>query len=528
MLWYTGRVALAGTLLPYSSFAAEEESTQSFGALAGEPVASKYGEKVLADGGNAIDAAVTAALAACITSPSKCGVGGYGGHAIIAFGGGKKITAIDFNAMAPAAAREDMFPLDAKGKVKNNLNVHGWLAAAVPGTMAGLELALNRYGTRSFRQVLAPAIYLCKEGVHAPVFKGRDDASVNDASPDSIGAAKGAKQRNLPLAKLLETMAERNSCDSFYRGDIAQKIAAAFKANGGLVTFEDMAAYQARELEPLKMKWNGFEVFVSPPTSPGASILEAMSILKALQWEKLSPEERFHAKLEALRLSWADRSKYFGDPEQVNVPIEKLLSSNYAKSMAEQVRTSLKEQRPIAVETVEGSDAGTINISAVDRHGNMMAITLTHGSTFGARVAVKDYGMVLGHGMWRFDPVPGRANSPGPRKRAITNMTPSIVTRGGRAVLAVGGAGGTRIPNSVYEVLVNYVGLKASMKASLQSPRLQTTGTLKVELEKHHTIDDEASLKKMGYQVSRGTTAYVSAASYDSKTGKCAALERGP
>jgi gamma-glutamyltranspeptidase/glutathione hydrolase len=148
----------------------------------------------------------------------------------------------------------------------------------------------------------------------------------------------------------------------------------------------------------------------------------------------------------------------------------------------------------------------------------MIAITLTHGGSYGARVSVADLGIVLGHGMSRFDPRPGLPNSPGPRKRPIDNMCPSIVTRGGIPVLAVGGAGGTRIPNSIYEVLLNYVGLGAPMEVAMTAPRLDTNGTLRLGLEKKHPAEDEAFFKTLGYTTSRVASAYISAVSVDPKT----------
>ncbi len=530
MLSTTGKVIVASALAPNICFGKSENSSNAFGAIVGDAVAAKVGENILRNGGNAIDAAVATAFAAGITSPSKCGIGGYGGHAIIALAGGKKVTAIDFNSAAPAAAREDMFPLDANGKVKNNLNAIGWLAAAVPGTAAGLQLALERYGTRSLREILAPTIQLCEEGIHATQTSGPDDASRNDPRPDSVQVSKlprRDKQQNLALLKLFKTLAERNSVESFYRGDIAQIIAAAFQKNGGLVTVEDMAAYHAREVEPLKLDWNGLIIHTTPLTSPGLMMLEAISILKSLNWSKLSALPRLHAKLEALRIAWKDRNEFFGDSEKVRVPIEKLLSQNHAEEMAEKIRRALKDQKPVSQKTDSSNDEGTINITAVDRHGNMIALTLTHGSSFGSRVSVDELGMVLGHGMWRFDPRPGHPNSPGPGKRAVNNMCPTILTRGGKAIFAVGGAGGTRIPNSIYEVLINYVGLGASMEKSMKSPRMETNGTLNLGLEKGHSAEEEKFLKNIGYKISPTYSAYVSAVSFDAKTGKSQGISTG-
>ena len=529
MLSLSGKIAIASTLAPHFCFAKIENSSNIFGSVVGDSVAAKIGETVLKEGGNAIDAAVATALAAAIVSPSKCGIGGYGGHATIGRADGK-ITSIDFNSAAPAAAREDMFPLDEKGNVKGNLNSHGWLAAAVPGTMAGLQLALERYGTRSLRDVLAPSIQLCEEGVYLAPIKGIDDASRNDPRPDSTqtdSSAGRAKQRNLALAKLLKTLAKRNSVESFYHGDIARKIAEAFQKNGGLVTFEDMSAYRAREVEPVKLDWNGMTIHTAPLTSPGLMLLEAMSILKTLDWEKLSAQERLHAKIEALRIAWADRNEFFGDPEKVKVPVEKLVSSNHIGQMAEKVRAALKAQKPVSLKNDSSKDAGTINITAADRQGNMIALTLTHGGSFGARVSVEELGMVLGHGMWRFNPRPGHPNSPGPGKRAVNNMCPTIVTREGKPIFALGAAGGTRIPNTIYEVLINYVGLNQSMDEAMNAPRVDTTGELKLGLEKTHSPDEEKFLQKIGYNTSYVNSAYVSAVSFDAKTKECRGISNG-
>jgi gamma-glutamyltranspeptidase/glutathione hydrolase len=529
MLALGGKAVALGAAATRFSFGATVTSSTQSGAVVGDTIGAKVGEQILKDGGNAIDAAVASAFASGIASPSKCGVGGYGGHAMIALAGGKKVTSIDFNSIAPAAARPDMFPLDANGKVKGAVNITGWLAAGVPGTVAGLELALQRYGTRSLRDVLAPAIRLCEEGVHVVAVKGIDDASHNDPRPDleQGHALPPEKKRNLALASLLKTLATRNSADSFYRGDIAAKIAAAFKRNGGLVTVDDLASYHARELEPLKVEWNGATMYTVPLPATGLLILEACAILKSLNWPKLTPPERLHAKLEALRIAWADRLANFGDPEQVKVPVEKLLSSPYAASSAQRIATALKARKPVPL-TVDPSRAGgTTNISAVDRQGNMMAITLTHGGGYGARVSVEELGMVLGHGMSRFDPRPGLPNSPGPRKRPITNMAPTIVTRGGIPVFALGGAGGTRIPNALYEVLLNYVGLGASMETAMLSPRLDSNGTLNVGLEKKHPPEDAAFFQNLGYTTSQVTSAYVSAVSRDAASGELRGMSAG-
>ena len=528
LLAVTTKAALAVALAP-RCFAATETSAHAAGAVVGDNVAARIGEQVLRDGGNAIDAAIAAAFAAGIASPSKCGVGGYGGHAMIATAGGRKITAIDFNSVAPAAARADMFPLEANGRVKGSINSTGWLAAGVPGTVAGLELALRRHGTRSLRDTLAPAIRLCEEGVYVSPVKGVDDASRNDPRPDNeqSNPLPPEKQRNLALARLLKTLAQRNSADSFYRGDIAATIAAAFQKNGGLVTAEDLAEYQAREVTPLTLEWNGRTIHTVPLTSTGPLVLEALSILKAIHWPRLSEHERLHAKLEALRLAWADRLHTFGDPRHVKVPLEKLLSVAHAQQLGAKVMAAVQSGKPVPLQVDPSRAGGTTNISAADRQGNVIAITLTHGGSYGARVSVPELGLILGHGMSRFDPRPGLPNSPGPRKQPITNMCPTIVAHGDGTLFAAGGAGGTRIPNSLYEVLANYVGLEAPMDAAMTSPRLDANGTLAIGLEKKHSPDDEEFLRRIGYTTARVSSAYISAALFQGRTRECRGLSSG-
>lgn len=511
---------------------------QGPGIVIGEPTAARAGNDMLKEGGNVVDGIVAAALAAAVTAIGSCGIGGYGGHMILALTQGRKIRSIDFNTAAPAAARDDMFPLDEHGVVRDDVNSYGWLAAGVPGTLAGLGLALERYGTRSFRQVVGPAIELAREGF--PLSEGmaryiRNAATLLRSDPgterllfaDGDAPQPGAKFRNPDLARLLETLAARNSVDSFYRGDIGRRIAEAFRSHGGLVTAEDMADYRARVVKPLELKWRGLTVCTAPLTAGGLTVLETLSILKALNWEtRPGSPERTQLKIEALRLAWKDRLQLLGDPEKTEVPVKKLLSRDYAGEMAAKIERAVKKRKPLSLEFDSRPQDGTVHLSAVDGHGNMAAITLTHGNTLGARVTVDGLGLVLGHGMSRFDPRPGHPNSPGPGKRPLNNMCPTIVLRDGHGVLALGGTGGRKIPNSVFEVLARYGGRNASMKEAMAAPRLQTEGDLKLVLEAGWPAEEAKFLETLGYAVQSGPSAVVSAVSFDPETGECSAATR--
>jgi len=315
MLRRTTCAALAGAFgAPFVLGASRKSSARSQpGVVVGEEIGAAVGQAMLTNGGNAIDALVAGALASCVANPSRCGIGGYGGHAIIALAGGKKVTAIDFNSMAPAGARPDMYPLDETGEVKGRINFYGWLAAGVPGTLAGLYLALERYGTRPFREVVKPAIELARKGfVISPKFARTIQGAAARFRNDP-GSAKlylkngepcpaGELLRNPDLADLLSTLAKRNSMDAFYRGDVARSIAESFEKNGGLVTAKDLAAYHAREVTPLLLKSNEFDIYTAPLTAGGLTVLEGLSILRALPSEAMAGSAGVHARLEAMRL----------------------------------------------------------------------------------------------------------------------------------------------------------------------------------------------------------------------------------
>jgi len=545
MLALTGQALAAGALGSRFCLAAEEESPTEdqaegrFGAVAGHAMAAKIGREVLTNGGNAVDAAVAAALTACVVTPTRCGIGGYGGHLTLALAGGRKVTSIDFNTMAPAAARQDMYPLDEQGEVKERVNFHGWLAAGVPGILAGLQLALHRYGTRSFRELAQPAIELARNGFTVTEGFARSIRGALARFRNDPGSAKlylidgeppkaGDLHRNPELADLLATLAKRNSVDSFYRGDIAQRVAEAFQKNGGLVTAKDMAAYKAREMKPLQMKWKNCAVHTAPLTAGGLTVLEALSILKALGWDGLHPSPAAaHAWLEALRVAWHDRLRWLGDPEKVKVPVSRLLSSQYARETATKIKAAVNAARPL---DIEGHDVleeeGTVNISSVDRRGNMVAMTLTHGGTFGAQITVDGLGLTLGHGMSRFRPQPGHPNAPGPGKRPLNNMCPSVVLRDGKPVLALGGAGGLRIPNGIYAVLTHCLERGEPMTEAVAAPRLHCTGTLEVTVERSWPKAEADYLAQIGFAVRNGTVAHISAVSFNPQTGECRGVMR--
>jgi len=476
---------------------------------------------VFAEGGNVFDAVVAGGLAAAIASPYQFGIGGYGGCATLATAGGKRITSVDFNTVAPAAFKPDIF--QAKGNQQPTRNDFGWLATGVPGILAGLQWLLDHCGTRKLDELVQPAIRLARDGVPvddkladalrlAAKELGRDSASKKLYFAGDRPLKTGEHLRNPQLADLLATLAKRNLVESFYQGDIAQTIADAFKKNGGLVTAQDLRNYRAREVAPLSLRWNDLTLHTAPLTAGGLTVLQALRTLQALRWQQ-QPEgwRRTHLCLEALRLAWRDRLTLLGDPEGAEDPSERLLSADYARESASGIEAAVKAGKILTHRITPRHQGGTIHLSGADAQGNFVAVTLTHGEAFGARVTVEGLGLTLGHGMSRFETDPSHPNAPGPGKRPLHNMCPTVLTRAGRPLLAIGGRGGRKIPNALFEALLQFVVLGRSVDEALAAPRPQADGSSTVALEKQWPAKELPELRKVGYRVETQTSAVLSA-----------------
>lgn len=527
--------AFAGTVFAPNILVGALRPESSTGYVVGEPLAEPIGMKILAEGGNAFDALVATALAGAIMQPHQTGIGGYAAHAMIAHDGGKKITSLDANTTAPAAFRDDIFTPGADGKVPDRKNEYGWLATGVPGLIAGLHLVVSKFGTRPFSAALQPTIKLLRDGFpfaanSASAIKAaaprmsKDPGSRKVYYPDGQPLAVGATYRNPELAELLEALAKANSVEPFYRGDIAQRIADAFQKNGGLVTTKDLAAHQPRLVEPIALTWDAqTTVHTVPLTCGGLTTLQMLAALRALEWGKMRVGlARTHTRVEAMRLAWRDRLTLLGDPDFVKVPQAKLLSEDYARECAEKIQTTVKAGKLLAHAVTAQDHGGTLSFSAADKAGNFIALTLTHGNSFGAQVAVDGLGLTLGHGMSRFDPHPGHPNAPGPGKKPLHNMVPTLVTRGGKPVIAVGGRGGRKIPNTMLQFLSQSVLFGKSLDESMNAPRIHTEGTTAVEFEPKWIASDLEGLKKIGYNVKAASAATLSAVALEDGVLKAA------
>ncbi|MGE0761124.1 MAG: gamma-glutamyltransferase family protein [Pirellulaceae bacterium] len=505
------------------------------GYVVGELTAERVGLQVLAEGGNAVDAMVAAALAAAIAAPASTGIGGYGLSAVVAMAG-QKIVAVDANTTAAASTPATLFQPDAAGRLpdglsrSNWLSSTGWLSAGVPGVLAGLQLCIDQFGTRGFGELVQPAIRLARDGFPCPTglataIRGRQELFARDPGssvlylPHGEPPRAGEPFRNLPLAELLETLARRNSVESFYRGDVAQRIADAFRQHGGLVTPQDMAAYRARLVPPLSWDFGERNIHTAPLTAGGLSVLQVLHTLQVLDWPRMPAGlSRTHARIEAMRLAWRDRLSLLGDPDAVEVPVGRLLSLDYARESASRIREVVAAGRVLAHPVTRRDQGGTIHLSAADRNGNLVALTLTHGNAFGACVTVDGLGLTLGHGVSRFDPDPKHPNAPGPGKRPLHNMVPTVVSERGVPILAVGGTGGRKIPNALAEVLTQFVLLERPLREAMAAPRLHTEGDALLALEKTWPPDEVEPLRRLGYTVTTGGSANMSAVAMENGT----------
>ncbi|MDI6828530.1 MAG: gamma-glutamyltransferase family protein [Armatimonadota bacterium] len=460
-----------------------------FGIVASDnALASQVGRDILRDGGNAVDAAVATALALCVAKPASNGIGGYGGQMVIYLSRRKRVVTIDYNTRAPKAATEDMYEIEDTSKkyglgefapVVNNANFVGPLAVSVPATVAGLSLAAEKFGRLGWTRVIEPIVRLAADGFvvypgltsHLEGLKnGADEDSIATMFPDGNIPQEGETWVQPDLARLLETLA--SDPRSFYEGEIAQKIVDRVQSLGGILAFDDMAEYRAQVRKPLVIEYRGKKIHACPALSGSPTALEILSVLKALSSEPYSSDDpNYWADLaDTLVLVWRDRFKYIGDVPGIERKINWLISSKHAGKLARRIRKGPVARRRFRYEM----DGCTVSLVTCDSEHNMVALTQTHGGGWGAKVGVPGLGIVLNHGMSRFDPRPGFPNSVGPGKTVMHNMSPLVVTSDGSPVAAFGLPGGRMIPNMVAQFAVNIIDFDMTPAEALNRPRIHT------------------------------------------------------
>ena len=461
-----------------------------------EATATGIGVDILQKGGNAVDAAVAVGFALAVTLPRAGNIGG-GGFMMVHVAESGKTVAIDYREMAPAGATENMY-LDAEGKVDKQRARFSYLSVGVPGTVAGMALALEKYGTMSLAEVIAPAISLAHNGITvtppmADALRRRQKRLSKHEATARIflhaggkALASGEQLVQRDLARSLTQIAEQGP-DAFYRGEIAGKIAAAMAANGGLITLDDLKNYSAVERAAVQGSYRGYDIYsMPPPSSGGVHLVQLLNILEDYPITFLghNSADTIHLMTEAMKLAYADRSRYLGDPEFWKVPVAGLTSKAYAAKLREKIALrhataskDIKSGNPLPYESNE-----TTHFSIMDSAGNVVSNTYTLNFSFGTGIVAAGTGILLNNEMGDFSAKPGvpnafglvggEANAIEPGKRPLSSMTPTIVFHNGKAVLATGSPGGSRIITTTLQIIMNVIDHDMNIAAATAAPRI--------------------------------------------------------
>ena len=463
--------------------------------VAQEALAASIGADILQRGGNAIDAAVAVGFTLAVSYPRAGNIGGGGFMVIHRADGGD--TTIDYRETAPQGISAKSF-LDPSGEADSERSRNSALAVGVPGTVAGLALAEEKYGSGKFSLagLIAPAIALARDGivvtdnteesvptVHARLARWPASAKIF-LKPDGTALGPGDRLVQSDLAATLGTIA-RQGPRAFYEGPTAQKIAAAIEAAGGVMTADDLKNYRPIERAPLRGTYRGYElVSMAPPSSGGVELVEMLNILEGYDLAHDGEAQTFHLMIEAMKRAYADRALFLGDPDKVQNPVTRLISKSYAADWRATIdprhATPAADIRAGGIVQPEGRN--TTHFSVVDRFGNAVSNTYTLNFSYGVGLVAEGTGIVLNNELDDFAAKPdtpnaygltgAEANEPGPGKRPLSSMTPTIVLKDGKPFLVTGSPGGSRIITTVLQVIVNVIDRGMDIAEAVSAPRL--------------------------------------------------------
>jgi len=494
--------------------------------------ATKAGIEVLKEGGNAIDAAVTVGFTLAVTFPRAGNLGG-GGFMLIYLAESKGVVSIDYREKAPKAAQREMF-LAEDGNVSQEKSLHSLLAVGVPGTVAGLALALEKYGAISLQRALQPAIELAENGFPMGEELRTSLISVKSrmkASPATMeiffkdGGAPYEKEEIFKQEDLAWSLRQisKNGSKAFYEGKIAEKIVELMKSDGGLITYEDLASYKPVIREPVHGTYRGYEVYsMPPPSSGGVHLIQMLNLLEQYPISNYghNTARAIHLMVESMKLAYADRSRYLGDPDFVAVPIDGLISKRYAEELGKKINPNkatpsdrISPGNPS--EYSGGSD--TTHFSVIDKNGNAVSNTYTLNFSYGTKLTVPGTGILLNNEMDDFSSKPGAPNAYGligweynaiePEKRMLSSMTPTIVLKDGEPFLVTGSPGGGRIITTVLQILLNAIDFKMNIASATNAVRIHHQWLPdQLVVEKGLNDDTIRILKEMGQNVLVGNT----------------------
>ncbi|MCG8470044.1 MAG: gamma-glutamyltransferase [Gemmatimonadetes bacterium] len=491
--------------------------------------ASRVGALILAQGGNAFDAAAATHFALAVSLPRAGPISG-GGFMLLHSAEADETLAIDYKETAPAAAHADMFVRE-DGAVDRDALAFSRRGAGVPGLVAAIDLMLEKYGTMTMAEVIQPALEMARDGIVVTqsladaLSFAREALGAEPAAgeiffrPDGSTLRAGDELVQRDLAWTLSEIAEHGA-DAFYRGSIAEKIVADMEARGGLITRDDLAAYRAIERDVLWHDYKGYRLaLMPPPGSGGIHIAQMLNVMEHFPVEDLGPGSAAKTQImvEAMRQAYADRSEYLGDPAFVDVPIEWLMGESYASEIAAAIEPGVARDSenisPGTLPVEEGDD--TTHLTVMDKWGNVVSSTTSINFSFGSGIVIPGTGLLLNNVMGDFSASPGTpnafgliggfANSIQPGKRPLSSMSPTIVFRDDTPYLATGSPGGSRIITSVLQVLSNVLDHGMNIQEATVEPRIhhQWLPDL-VYVERGVSVDTKHLLRGMGYTLEEG------------------------
>lgn len=462
-----------------------------------ERYATKAGLEVLKEGGNAVDAAVTVGFALAVTLPQAGNIGG-GGFMLVHLAKDNQTVAIDYREKAAKAATRDMF-LNANGEADPIKSRYSYLAVGVPGTVAGLTMALEKYGTISLERALKPAIELAEKGfpvdeeLHTSLIAVKERMQASPTSmaifykPGGVPYEVGDILVQKDLAKSLRLIA-KEGIKAFYQGAIAQAIVADMQANGGLITKEDLAAYQPLGRKPIQGTYRGYEIYsMPPPSSGGVHLVQMLNLLEGFPIAELghNTAQTIHLMAESMKLAYADRSKFLGDPDFASIPVAGLISKSYANELRRKInpnRATPSQQIAPGNPKQFSESNDTTHYSVIDKSGNIVSNTYTLNLPYGTSLTAAGTGILLNNEMDDFSAKPGAPNAFGlvggelnsiePEKRMLSSMTPTIVMKDGKPYLVTGSPGGSRIITTVLQVVLNVIDHKMNIAAATNAIRV--------------------------------------------------------
>ena len=457
-------------------------------------LASQVGIDILKKGGNAIDASVATAFALAVTHPKAGNIGG-GGFLVFMNAAGEATT-IDFREKAPIAASANMF-LDSTSKLFKGINHNSLKTVGVPGTVAGLYMAHQKYGKLPWKELVQPSIDLAKNGFVMSWDLYEDALFLNeDAKPtdfmysyfrNSNGeiTKPGEVWKQPSLAKSLKLIRNKGH-DGFYKGEIAHEIENYMKKNGGLITKTDLEKYTAIERKPIKGTYKEFEIYsMPPPSSGGVALVEMMNMLELVDLDSIefNSTDYVHLIAEVMRRAFADRAEYLGDPDfNPDMPLDKLTSKAYAKKLYENIYMSIASVSDSALYGHPYDGNNTTHFSVVDKEGNAVSLTYTLEDSYGSQLGSNNLGFIFNNEMQDFNPVPGVTTNFGqigsapnliaPEKRMLSSMTPTIVAKNGKPYLIIGSPGGRTIINTVFQTVLNVLAYDMQIDKAIETMKI--------------------------------------------------------